>query len=122
MQTALLILGITVLIIAVDMAYKNCLALFKNTRAHRLLSDSLAQASEKLSSAEFLVRLRMLTKESCPYCSTMKMRRSHRNFFEKPLSIFGLWPYRCLHCKARFLKILGRYFYNGHHPASGGQT
>jgi transposase-like protein len=119
MQTALLILGITVLIIAVDIAYNNGLALFKNTRAHRLLSDSHARFSEKVSLCKLLGHLKMLSKESCPYCSTMNMRRSHRYSFEKTVSIFGLWPYRCVHCKARFLKKLGRHFNNADHPTRG---
>jgi transposase-like protein len=116
MQTALIILGITVLVVAVDIAYEKCLALLKKTRAHGLLSDSLAPFSEKLSSSKLLVRLKMLTKEWCPYCSSPYMRRSHRYFFEKPLSIFGLWPYRCLRCKARFQKTLGRHFDNASSP------
>ena len=112
MQTAVIILGIAVLIIAVDFGYENLRAWLKNRAAYRLLFDSLAPFSEKLSSSKLLVRLKLLTKEWCPYCSSPYMRRSHRYFFEKPLSIFGLWPYRCLHCKARFLKMLGRHFDN----------
>jgi hypothetical protein len=115
MQTALIILGITVLVVAVDIAYEKCLAFLKKTRAHGLISDSLARFSDNLGSSKLLGRLKILTKEWCPYCLTPYMRRSHRYFFEKPLSIFGLWPYRCLHCKARFLKMLGRHFDNAHH-------
>jgi hypothetical protein len=90
MQTALIVLAITVLIIAVDFAYEKGLAWLKQTDAHRSLSDSLAQFSDKLSSSKLLIRLKMLPQELCPYCSSMNMRRSHRYFFEKPLSIFGL--------------------------------
>jgi hypothetical protein len=119
MQTALIVLVVTVLIIAVDFAYEKGLAWLKKTDAHRSLSNSLAQFSEKLSSSKLLVRLGLLTKELCPYCSSMHMRRSHRYFFEKPLSIFGLWPYRCLQCKVRFLKMLGRHFDNADHSTRG---
>jgi hypothetical protein len=119
MQTTLIVLVVTVLIIAVDFAYEKGLAWLKKTDAHRSLSNSLAQFFEKLSSSKLLVRLGLLTKEWCPYCSNTHMRRSHRHFFEKPLSIFGLWPYRCLHCKARFLKMLGRHFDNAHHSTHG---
>ena len=96
MQTALLILKIAVLTIAVGFFR----SWFKTSSAHRLLSDALVRASERLSSSKLFVRLRMLTTELCPHCSTMNMRRSHRYFFEKPFSIFGVWPYRCLHGKA----------------------
>src|ERR1041384_2006035 len=116
MQTAVIILAITGLIIAVDFLFETVRSWFKTSSAHRLLSDSLGQFSDKISSSKLLIRLKMFTKESCPYCSTMKMRRSHRYFFEKPLSIFGLWPYRCVHCKARFLKMLGRRFDNAQTP------
>jgi transposase-like protein len=119
MKTAVIILGVAVLIIAVDFGYENLRAWLKNRAAYRLLFDSLAPFSEKLSSSKLLVRLKLLTKEWCPYCSSPYMRRSHRYFFEKPLSIFGLWPYRCQHCKARFLKMLGRHFDNTDHKQAG---
>jgi transposase-like protein len=115
MQTALIVLVVTVLIIAVDFAYEKGLAWLKKNGRSPMLSNSLAQVSEKLSSSKLLVRIGLLTKEWCPYCSSTHMRRSHRYFFEKPLSLFGLWPYRCLHCKARFLKMLGRHFDNAPH-------
>jgi hypothetical protein len=71
MQTALLILKIAVLTIAVGFFR----SWFKTSSAHRLLSDARVRASERLSSSKLFVRLRMMTKESCPYCSTMNMRR-----------------------------------------------
>lgn len=128
MQTALIILAVTILVITVDFAFEIVRSRLKNSGAHRLLFDSLARFSEKLqgitilpklSSSKLLSRLKMLTEESCPYCSSTHMRRSHRYFFEKPLSIFSLWPYRGLHCKARFLKMPGRHFDNARHPTRG---
>src|ERR1041384_1664407 len=119
MQTAVIILAITGVIIAVDFLFETVRSWFKTSSAHRLLSDSLAQFSDKLSSSKLLIRLKVLHKESRPSCSTMNMRRSHRSSFEKPLSIVGLWPYRCLHCKARFLKMLGRHFDNAQNSTHG---
>src|ERR1044071_6737968 len=119
MRTGLIILALAVLIIAVNFAYENVLAWFRNLAAHRFLVESLARFSAKLNSSKFLVGLKTLTEQSCPYCSDTHMRRSHRYSFEKPLSIFGLWPYRCLHCKARFLKMLGRHFDNAQNSTRG---
>ena len=56
MQSALIILGIAVLIIAVDFAYDKLRGLVKNRAAYRLLFDSIAPFSEKLSLSKLLVQ------------------------------------------------------------------
>lgn len=52
------------------------------------------------------VHLTMLTKASCPYCLSTQVRPSHRRFYEKPMSLFGPRPFRCLRCSARCWKLM----------------
>jgi len=111
MSTLLNILLASIFVIAVDFAY----SLLNKLEIQRSLRDSLPQLShwrlsQTLNSFKFVARLKLLTDDSCPSCRGTNIGRSHRYFFEKPLSIFGVWPYRCSDCKARFRKTLGRHF------------
>ncbi len=111
MSTLVNILLASIFIIAVDFAY----SLLNKWDVQKLLRDSLPRLSgwriyQKLNLSKFLPDRRVLTDESCPYCRSTQIARSHRYFFEKPISIFGVWPYRCSDCKARFRKTLGRHF------------
>jgi hypothetical protein len=38
----------------------------------------------------------------CPSCESPDVRRSRRRWFERPISVFGLFPFRCSACRARF--------------------
>ena len=123
MNTMLNILLASILVIAVDFVYT---ALSKR-RVYRPIGDSLARLChwrvrifQDLTSSKLLTQLKSLTGESCPNCLSTNIRRSHRRYSsEKPLSIFGLWPYRCSDCKARFWKTLGRHFVNPRRPRAG---
>jgi hypothetical protein len=106
MSTLLSILLASIFVIAVDFAY----SLLSRVHLHRSFPNPLARLLEKLSSSRFFANLKLLTDESCPSCRSANIKRSHRYFFERPLSIFGVWPYRCSDCKARFRKTLGRHF------------
>jgi len=118
MNTLLNILMATVLVIAVDFVYT---ALNKR-RIYRSMGHSLAPLSDwgvrviqDLTSSKLLAQFKLLTSDSCPKCLSTDIRRSHRRYsLEKPMSIFGLWPYRCSVCKARFRKMLGRHFRSIH--------
>src|SRR5689334_476934 len=52
------------------------------------------------------VHLKTFTIATCPYCLSAHLRRSHRHFYEKPLSLLGIRPLRCLRCYARSWKFL----------------
>src|SRR5690349_11695272 len=52
------------------------------------------------------VHLKTFTIATCPYCLSANVRRSHRHFYEKPLSLLGIRPLRCLRCYARSWKFL----------------
>ena len=52
------------------------------------------------------VRLKTFTIATCPYCLSAHVRRSHRHFYEKPLSLLGIRPLRCLRCYTRSWKFL----------------
>jgi hypothetical protein len=58
-------------------------------------------------------RWAMLTRRACPVCGSMETARAHRRTLpDEALAAFGLFPYRCSHCSARFranhwLRILG---------------
>lgn len=111
MSTLSSILLAAIFVIAIDFVY----SLLNKLEVQRLLRDSLPQLSdrrviEKLNAFKFVARLKLLIDDSCPSCRGTNIGRSHRYFFEKPLSIFGVWPYRCSDCKARFRKTLGRHF------------
>ena len=123
MNTMLYILLASILVIAVDFAYT---ALSKS-HVYRSIGDSLARVWHRavrilhdLTSSKLGAELKVLTGESCPNCLSTNIRRSHRRYsLEKPLSIFGLWPYRCSDCKARFWKTLGRHFVNPRRQGAG---
>lgn len=42
---------------------------------------------------------------NCPACGDHEVRRSRRRVLERILSAFGLFPYRCQRCDARFLRF-----------------
>jgi hypothetical protein len=45
----------------------------------------------------------------CPHCHSYAVRRSHRkNLVESALSFWGIYPFRCENCNARFRKLYGR--------------
>jgi hypothetical protein len=45
----------------------------------------------------------------CPYCDSPDIRRAHRkNLIESALSFWGIYPFRCESCNARFRKLYGR--------------
>ncbi|NYF80951.1 hypothetical protein HDF17_003271 [Granulicella arctica] len=46
----------------------------------------------------------------CSNCGGGTLQRSKRRFFEYPLSLLGLWPFRCKECNVRFLKYSKRSF------------
>jgi hypothetical protein len=118
MSTLSSILLASIFVIAIDFGY----SVLNKLRVHRSLRDSLPRLShcrvlQKLIPSKFLAHLKLLTDESCPYCRSTNIARSHRRYsLEKPLSILGLWPYRCSDCKARFRKMLGRHFRSIHVP------
>lgn len=56
--------------------------------------------------SRILVHLKTFTKASCPYCLSTQVWQSHRHFYEKPLSLLGIRPLRCLRCYARSWKFL----------------
>jgi len=96
------ILLIGILVIAIDVAWSSWIG---NTAVYQSVRDSLSRFS-----SGWRIRLTLLNKDPCPECLSTNIRRSHRYCFEKPVSIFGLWPYRCSDCNARFWKSLGRHF------------
>jgi len=47
------------------------------------------------------------TRSSCPECGDHEIQRSHRrNWFERLISIVGLFPHRCAACGHRFFTQL----------------
>ena len=41
----------------------------------------------------------------CRKCGGNTIQRSKRKLLEYPLSLFGIWPFRCKECSVRFLKF-----------------
>ena len=56
--------------------------------------------------SRILAHLKTFTKASCPHCLSTQLRQSHRHFYEKPLSLLGIRPLRCLRCYTRSWKFL----------------
>ena len=40
----------------------------------------------------------------CTVCGGSTLQPSQRRWYEVPLSLFHVWPFRCKECNARFLK------------------
>jgi hypothetical protein len=38
----------------------------------------------------------------CPACGSTKVHRSHRKWYERPMKLIGVRPFRCHSCQHRF--------------------
>ncbi len=38
----------------------------------------------------------------CPACGSKDVHRSHRHWWERPMVLIGIRPYRCSDCRHRF--------------------
>ena len=38
----------------------------------------------------------------CPSCGSKRVHRSHRKWYELPMKLIGIRPYRCHECRKRF--------------------
>ena len=53
------------------------------------------------------VRLKQLTRMSCPHCSGANLWRSHRRLYEKPLGLVCILAFRCMRCQSRCWSLAG---------------
>jgi DNA-directed RNA polymerase subunit RPC12/RpoP len=58
---------------------------------------------------------------NCTRCGSQNCRRSRRRHIDFALAAIGVWPWRCLDCKARFYarRIPLRYLAYAHCPQCG---
>jgi len=42
---------------------------------------------------------------TCPSCGSDNVHRSRRKWYERPISLIGIRPYRCYHCDRRFFSF-----------------